>query len=202
MPFKKKQPPAAPAGEAEPSPAVSKVASIDAAPPGAVEKLLAEINDLKSQLAVEKTARGEAEQAALDAASAQGALLQNEVHEVPTGKTVTVKRVKVGADGAGLYKVVGHHDDGRDILRPIFEDKKIPTFFYKIDLPPCGGVDLKINSVSYYHGAVYEFDEDTLRTVKEMVYRCWDHDRNIHGSDENFYRKKSANRLSARGMSA
>ena len=56
-------------------------------------------------------------------------------------------------------------------------------------LPPVGGVDLKINDVSFYHGVVYELDIDTLRSVKEMVYRLWDHDRSIHGSDENFYRK-------------
>lgn len=190
MPFKKRPPkdPAAPAVET-----VSKVASIDDVTPDDAKRMLAEIAELRSQLAVEKEKRGEAEQAALEAAQAQGALLQSEVREVPTGKTVEVQRVKG-------YKTVGHRDDGRPIKQPIFETVLRPTFFYKIDMPPCGGTHIGINGVAFYHGAVYEFDEDTLRTVKEMVYRTWDHDRSIHGSDENFYRGKQQTRLSARGM--
>ena len=172
---------------------VSKVASIADTKPDDVKKLLSEIADLKAQLKVSNAARGEAEAAALEAAQAQGTLLQSEVAEVPTGKKIKVQR-------AAGYKVVGHKDDGRDILRPVWKSVELPTFFYKIDLPPVGGTDCKLNGVPYYHGTVYEFDEDTLRSVKEIVYRLWDHDRQIHGSDENFYRKKQAPRLSARGM--
>ncbi len=174
---------------------VAKVVSVKDTPPDAVEKLLLEIADLKAQLKVSDAARSEAERAALDAAQAQGTLLQTEVQEVPTGKKIKVKR-------ANGYKVVGHKEDGRDILRPIWKTVALPTFFYKIDMPPCGGTDFKINGVPFYHGTVYEFDEDTLRSVKEIVYRLWDHDRQIHGSDENFYRKPQKTRLSGRGMSA
>ncbi len=174
---------------------VAKVASIKDVAPDDVAKLLTEIADLKAQLKVETAARGEAEAAALEAAQAQGSLLQTEVQEVPTGKKIKVKR-------ANGYKVTGHRDDGREILKPIWKDVELPTFFYKIDMPPVGGTDFKINGVPFYHGTVYEFDEDTLRSVKEIVYRLWDHDRQIHGSDENFYRKQQKPRLSARGLSA
>ena len=154
-----------------------------------MNKLLAEIEELKAKLQLSEEQRSEAEAAALAMAEAQGALMQREIREVPTGKFVTVKRAVDPKTGKPSYRVAGYKDDGREILKPVFHDFKLPTYFYKVDMPPVGGVDLKINDVSFYHGVVYELDIDTLRSVKEMVYRLWDHDRSIHGSDENFYRK-------------
>jgi hypothetical protein len=153
--------------------------------------LLARIADLEAQLKASDAARGEAEKIALAAAEAQGALMQRDIQEVPTGKTVKLSRCTG-------YKVVGHKDDGRDILKPIFERVAVPTYFYKIDIPPVGGTDCKLNGTPYYHGAVYEFDVDTLRSVKDIVYRLWKHDADIHGSDENVYRKKRSPVISAR----
>jgi len=173
-----------------------EVASIKGTAPEDVTKLLAEIADLKSKLQISETGRSEAEKAALLSAEAQGQLMQRAIEEVPTGKFVTVKRL----DPKDPYKVVGHKDDGRDILRPNFVDVKLPTFFYKIDMPPCGGLDLKLNGTPFYHGTVYEFDLDTLRAVKDIVYRTWKHDADIHGSDENFYRKPTSPVLSGARM--
>jgi hypothetical protein len=151
--------------------------------------LLDQIAEYKRKLGIAEDKLTAAEEAQLAAASSQGF---GEIEEIPTGKTVTVKRVKE-------YKVVGHKDDGREIFKPVFKDVELPTFRYQIHMPPCGGTDLKINEVPFYHGAVYTVDIDTLRTIKEMVYRLWDHDRNIHGTDENAYRKKAQPRVSARG---
>lgn len=164
-----------------------------------VKKLLEQIEDLKEQLQLSEQQRSEAEAAALAAAEAQGALMQREIQEVATGKTVKVRRAVDPKTGKPSYKVVGYKDDGREILKPVFHDFELPTYFYKIDLPPVGGIDLKMNDVSFYHGTVYEFDIDTLRTVKEMVYRLWDHERNISGSNENFYRNPREQRISPRG---
>lgn len=169
----------------------AKVASIDGVSPKDVKTLLAEIADLKEKLHVETAARSDAEKIALASAESQGVLMQREIQEVLTGRTVKTPKCKG-------YKVVGHKDDGRDILKPVFEQADVPTYFYKIDMPPVGGVDLKINGTSMYHGTVVELDLDTLRSVKEIIFRLWDHDRNIHGSDENFYRKPNEQRLSAR----
>ena len=173
--------------------AIADVASLTGAPVDTQAKLHAEIADLKAKLAAADAARGDAEKIALAAAEAQGALMQRDIQEVPTGKTVRVQRLD-------HYKVVGHKDDGREIIKPVFKSVSLPTFFYKIDMPPCGGTDLKINGTPFYHGAVYELDVDSLRTVKDMVFRTWKHDSDIHGSDENFYRKPQQSRLSARGM--
>jgi hypothetical protein len=57
-----------------------------------VKKLLEQIADLKEQLQLSEQQRSEAEAAALAAAEAQGALMQREIQEVATGKTVKVKR--------------------------------------------------------------------------------------------------------------
>lgn len=157
-----------------------------------VDKLMAEMADLREKLAVSERARTEVEKAALAAAESQGALMQREIQEVLTGKTVTVRRAKG-------YKVKGYSDGGREHYEPVWEEVELPTYFYKIDMPPVGGTDLKINGLPYYHGQVVEVDIDVLRSIKEMIYRLWDHDRNIHGSDENFYRTPQNKTLSGRG---
>lgn len=179
-------------------PARLDVASIKDTRPEDVEKLLAQIADLKEKLNISEQARSDAEKAALAAAEAQGMLMQREIQEVATGKTVTVKRA-IDEKGNQKLKVVGYKDDGREILRPVFRDVKLPTYFYKIDMPPVGGMAIMMNGNALYHGTVYELDIDTLRTVKEMVYRLWDHDRSIHGTDENFYRNPRQDKLSMRG---
>lgn len=61
-------------------------------------------------------------------------------------------------------------------------------YWYRIDLAPCGGTEVKINGVPYYHGSTYEFETDLLRSIKEIVARTWDHENNIMGSNENVYK--------------
>src|SRR6202158_6117198 len=67
-------------------------------------------------------------------------------------------------------------DDGSDV------------YWYRIDLAPCGGTEIKINGVPYYHGSTYEFRTDLLRSIKEILARTWDHENNIQGSNENAYK--------------
>lgn len=82
---------------------------------------------------------------------------------------------------------VGKNDDGVDMYK------------FKIDLAPSGGTDIKLNGVPYYHGEVYSFDTNTLRTIKEIVQRTWDHERSINGKNENVYRREMNTTLSGRG---
>ena len=171
--------------------AVVQIASIADVPDEGKSAMQRRIADLEAQLAASESKRTEAERVALAAAESQGALMQRDIQEVPTGKKVKVERLK-------HYKVVGHKDDGREILKPVMQTVELPTFFYKIDMPPCGGTDLKLNGIPFYHGAVYEVDIDTLRAVKDIVFRTWKHDSDIHGSDENFYRKQSRPTLNGR----
>ena len=62
-------------------------------------------------------------------------------------------------------------------------------WWYKIDLPPSGGIEVKINGVAFYHGEQYNIGTDTLRSLKDVVFRCWKHEGDIHGNNENFYRR-------------
>lgn len=177
--------------EGEENDALAAVASIEQTSSSDVQKLLDEIAGLKEKLAVSETARGAAETSALEQAQAQGVMMQSGIVEVPTGKKIKVARLD-------RYETVSYKDDGRPILKPKFRQEEVPTFFYKIDLPPVGGLGLTINGMPLYHNTVYEFDLDTLRTVKDMVYKCWKHDSDIHGSDENQYRKPTNTTLSMR----
>ena len=170
----------------------AQIAAIgDSTSPEAVEKLLREVADLRKQLALAEERRSDAEKAALAAAEAQGMLMQREIQEVATGNYVTVLRA-TKEDGSPNYKARAWRDDGRPIMEPIWRKVKLPTYFYKIDMPAVGGMAIRLGEAEYYHGVTYEFDRDTLATIKEMVYRLWDHERSIHGSDENFYRPKQA----------
>lgn len=171
---------------------VAEVASTARASAKSEATLLEEIADLREKLKLSESKRSDAEKVALAAAEAQSTLMQRQIEEVPTGKFVKVRRARG-------YEPTGHYtNDGRDILKPIWKEVEVPTFFYKVDLPPVGGEGLSTNGIPMLHGVVYEVDIDTLRSMKERVYRCWDHDRNIHGSDENFYRRQSKPVLSAR----
>lgn len=165
------------------------VASIAGTSEDDVAALRAQIASLTEQLGA---ARTDAEKAALASAEAQGQLMQRDITEIATGKTVTVQRCRG-------YKTVAYRDDGRPILKPMWEDVELPTYFYKIDIPPVGGVGLMPNGVPMYHGTVYEVDIDTLRSWKEMVARLWAHERNISGSNENFYHRERQPMISARG---
>lgn len=63
-------------------------------------------------------------------------------------------------------------------------------FWYRIDLPPIGGTDIKLCGVAYYHGQQYKVDVNQLRTMKEIVSRTWAHEKAIAGSaNDNAYRR-------------
>jgi hypothetical protein len=83
--------------------------------------------------------------------------------------------------------LVGKNDKGEEMWK------------YKIDLPPSGGTDIKINGVPFFHGETYTFNTDLLRSIKEIVQRSWLHEASIQGSNENFYRKEMNKTISGRG---
>ncbi len=173
---------------------VAEVVSIEKASPTDVEALVAKIKDLESKLEVEKVARSKSEQKALDAVQNAAPSVYTEASsEKPTGKKIKVMRCTG-------YKTVSYKDDGRPILKPEFEEVEKPTYFYRVDLPPVGGIGLTINQQPLYHGVVYEFDEDSLRSVKDMVFKVWDHEKNIHGTDENAFRRPRSNTIHGMGV--
>ena len=81
------------------------------------------------------------------------------------------------------------------------EENGKDMWWYRIDLAPAGGTEIKINGTPYYHGSTYKFDTDLLRSIKEIVARTWAHENSINGANENPY-KQAQNRIlgSGRGV--
>ena len=90
----------------------------------------------------------------------------------------------------------------RDEKKQKFKDVEFPTYFYTIQLPPGAGIDLTTNGTPYYHGSTYEVDAFTLADLKSRVARTWDHEKSIHGGDENAFRRPSQQHLMTRAYAA
>lgn len=81
----------------------------------------------------------------------------------------------------------GEDEDGKEM------------WWYRIDLPPSGGIEVKLNGIAFYHGEQYKVGTDMLRTLKDIVFRCWKHESEIQGSNENFYRQPKNSILRGQG---
>jgi hypothetical protein len=167
----------------------SYIEPVDASSSSAADK--ARIRDLEARLAASEAARTAEQQSALDIVKAQGLGMTAPTDERPTGRTV------------GIIKCVGYKrtgfEHGRVQREPVFEEVQVPTFYYKVIMAACGGLDLKLNGQPFCHGMTYEVDLDTLRTMKDIVWRTWTHDQSVHGdSAENAYRKQNNPVLNAR----
>jgi len=68
----------------------------------------------------------------------------------------------------------------------------------QIDLPPSGGWNIMIDGNPYFHGQTYKVDINKLRTLKEIMFRSWKHDSDLHGGNENAYRQPENRTYSAR----
>ena len=141
-----------------------------------LDALRAKVKELEARLATQATENEDAVRRAM--------FFRQRNDEIPTGRKVDVA-VCTG------YETTGYRDDGTAVKKPKWENRQEPTFFYTVDMPPVGGVDIKVNGMQLYHGETYELTLDQVRMVKDMVYRLERHDAEIHGTDENAYRPKS-----------
>ena len=139
-----------------------------------LEDLQAEVARLQAALLEEKGARSVAEESA-KAVAAASPYIHSSVEEEPTGKTIAVE--------------VCLNPWARKESEHRYETVQMPTYFYTIQLPAAAGMSLSTNGVEYYHGETYEFDPIMLAEIKSRVARCWDHEKSIHGDNENAYRK-------------
>src|ERR1700682_3706773 len=139
-----------------------------------IEELQVQIARRSSELAAAKVVNLEA--------SARASFFAGNTEEILSGRTVKVKKCK--------NPYVKKEDD------QIWEEVEEPTYLMPIDMPPVGGTDIKRNGIEEYHGQVYEMTLDSVRTVKEIIYRLRAHEASIHGSDEDVFRPRVSKQIS------
>lgn len=152
-----------------------------------IEALQAEVKRLHAALGESEIKRDEAESLAL--ANSQAGAFVGSTGEHPTGKTVSVS--------------VCINPGERNEKKQVFKTVELPTYFYTIDLPAGtasastigSGSMLTTNGIEYYNGQTYEVDQNTLVDLKSRVARCWDHEKSIHGDNENAYRRQTQQRF-------
>jgi hypothetical protein len=140
-----------------------------------VQNLQEEIARLEKELALSEKKRTEAEEIALAVADTSTGMFIYNTEEQPTGKTITVEECLNPWE--------------KDEKKFNFKEVKLPTYFYKIQLPSGASEPIRTNGVEYHHGQTYEFDLRTLADMKSRVARCWDHEKMIHSDNENAYKK-------------
>lgn len=140
-----------------------------------IEELQAEVLRLQEALGVSENQRTQAEEMAHAMSQANQFIVGAASEEQPTGKTVTIK--------------VCLNPTERTEKKQKWHEVEMPTYYYNIQLPTAAGLCLSTNGIEYYHGQTYEFDALTLAEMKSRVARCWDHEKSIHGDNENAYRK-------------
>lgn len=140
-----------------------------------LKELQAQIKDLQGALESESVKRTAAEEHASAMSKASQFVSGATSEEFPTGNTVPVE--------------VCLNPWEKNEKKQKFHTVDMPTFKYTIILPAGAGNNLSTNGVEYFHGQTYEFDPIILAEMKSRVARCWDHEKSIHGDNENSYRK-------------
>ena len=89
---------------------------------------------------------------------------------------------------------IGIAEDGDDVIKGPIPVKGEKQFKITLDLAPHSN-RLIIDSVHYLHGGTYTVGQRVYDTMREMIHRGWEHQREIDGKDSNMYREKSNIRL-------
>jgi hypothetical protein len=79
-----------------------------------------------------------------------------------------------------------------------WEKVKVPTYLFRIDMPPCGGTQIMLDGESFQHGQTYEVTPGQLKTFKEIIWRLKAHDAEVHGNDEDVWRPRVSKEISLR----
>lgn len=152
-----------------------------------MEELQEQIAALQAELTASNAKRSAAEQLA-HAMTEASQFVGNSFDEQPTGNTIFVE--------------VCTNPTERNVKKQVFKEIEYPTYFYNIQLPAGAGLCLSTNGVDYYHGQTYEFDSITLAEMKSRVARCWDHEKMVHGDNENAYRRPTNQHLMTKAAQA
>ena len=139
-----------------------------------LEQLQEQVKDLQEQVRVEADARTKAEDE-MAAMAEISAFTAPVAEEQPTGRMIEIDVCTNPAE--------------RNAKKLVYKKVKVPTYYYALNLPTGAGLCLSTNGIQYFHGETYEFTQNELADIKSRVARCWDHEKSIHGNNENAYRK-------------
>lgn len=145
-----------------------------------VDELRAQIERLQTALESKNKQNDELSEMAKAMAHA-GQFFASTSEEQPTGRSIKVKRC------------ANPHERDKDLQRWVTIE--LPTYYFNIQLPAGAGLSLSTNGIEYFHGETYEFDVETLAEIKSRIARCWDHEKSIHGDNENAYRRPANKHL-------
>jgi hypothetical protein len=96
---------------------------------------------------------------------------------------------------------IGISDEQDEVIKGPLPVKGEKTFTITLDLAPHSD-RLTIDSTIYLHGGTYTVKERLYNTMREMIHRGWEHQREIDGKDGNMYRAQSNVRLSPNDVAA
>ena len=141
------------------------------------EDLLKQIQDLQAQLAATTSALQQSEQAQADILRQLSSIpIAQEVHAGKAKKTVV--------DAKGSESEV-----------------EVDIYAMTINLPASAGMFIRINDFPLYNGQTYKLEMDTVRSVKEAMYRAWWHENNVAGDErEVAYRPQGTSKVTPFGV--
>jgi len=96
---------------------------------------------------------------------------------------------------------MGITDDDVDVIKGPLPMKGEKKFTLTLDLAPHSD-RLMLDSKIYLHGGTYTIGERVYNTMREMIHRGWEHQREIDGKDGNMYRNQSNIRLNPNDVAA
>lgn len=147
--------------------------------------LLKRIEELENALALEGVERKAATDARIALQKDNDELLER----LETGDFAPIIGRQIVEKYAGVKKITVKEFDPKTREYKKVE-REARMWDYLIDLAPCGGTEIKISGQPLVHGKIYTLDEDTLRSVKEIVFRTWRHEWEINGNQESKFRKQ------------
>lgn len=147
-------------------------------------QLLARIEALEKDRAQALAQLTESERARL---AAEAALASNETTSDDMLLSVMSRQVQEQHIGKRKVTVQVYNTKKKEYVE---EERELDFYRYLVDLPPSGGIEVRLGPNVFLHGQVAVVDYNTLRSLKEVVHRSWAHEAQINGRTDQVWGRK------------
>ena len=96
----------------------------------------------------------------------------------------------LGEDLEKPKKVVKQPKAKREAVAPQVVAGDETVYEVEIDLAPHTS-HINLNGQHYYHGHSYQVDLPTLQTLNEIMHRTWQHEAQLHESENSYRRQRN-----------